>query len=904
MNFSGGGGGGSGGVSSGATSKVGGSEQETDSGSDMDTQKTAKQLKLAAARIRGGLGDVWFYRSVERVDEVVQQYALIAKDTIVLLNAANANATQAKDEADARSLALAATCSARLTITLKRVKAKGQSRTKAASHLRKTLVLIAHSLDEGERVRVPKNGTSVAGRRREQNKNIKSPQAAAESTKVPNSPMSSISSYIAGLGPPAASPSSARSYEADHMKQQPRSYEAELAQKRKQEGVVLEQQSPASLEASTMCKTQARRLAYTTLQLQHKDNQGATGEDEATRRANAVAKRKAALQLLKQPRQSPQVQTGRKSVAIALFDHVAQLEDELAFIEGERIDLIKTTGDWWKGSIGKLRRGAFPANYVKVVKEVVSVPSPAAALGGAQFEEPTIEPGQLQSPNQPMLAGNTDFVSLQSVIRGRNSRVAVPKQQQQEAGGGEEPKHEAHDKPQKATVSSLLDLLQKGKRFDGSAGSTRPISPLRQATNEGAFDLSLERRRRTFMASLEGSFVGVLTAPATGAGSSLVFSTGGGGSSLRESGATGCGGGDGSGSGSSGGGDGSGSGGEDGRGAKADALVEDLARSPKGGPTGGATPTGGAPSMGRATSMGALPETRGRGWSSFEPEPRGRADSLAARAQFAIDLLNAKKAAKEAEEKAKTQATVVKAKWEVGNAKVEAEKLAEAEKKARKEAEWTRISAEEVAQKESDTARINAETAVRAKKVAEEAELATKKGQESPKKKRGVFGLLAKRAKGTDRGGERVKAKGGSRVWKGKSKQEQMKEVALPTDREETEDEGAGNAARMHPLNGKKEGTEREATQPIVWDSVGEVKPADQLAANMHLVEPVAKVQRASAKPVVQSAAKTAAEEGTYEETEEVVAARELLEEGILTEEQFAGYVAKAKAKAKVQQRS
>lgn len=51
---------------------------------------------------------------------------------------------------------------------------------------------------------------------------------------------------------------------------------------------------------------------------------------------------------------------------IALYDHVAEADDELSFNVGERVEVLETgDGGWWKGRNIKDEEGLFPVNYVK-----------------------------------------------------------------------------------------------------------------------------------------------------------------------------------------------------------------------------------------------------------------------------------------------------------------------------------------------------------------------------------------------------------------------------------------------------------------------------------------------------------------------------------------------------------
>jgi hypothetical protein len=48
----------------------------------------------------------------------------------------------------------------------------------------------------------------------------------------------------------------------------------------------------------------------------------------------------------------------------ALYDYGAQEADELTLREGDVIDVIQKSGEWWEGTLNG-KTGVFPANYVE-----------------------------------------------------------------------------------------------------------------------------------------------------------------------------------------------------------------------------------------------------------------------------------------------------------------------------------------------------------------------------------------------------------------------------------------------------------------------------------------------------------------------------------------------------------
>jgi hypothetical protein len=47
-----------------------------------------------------------------------------------------------------------------------------------------------------------------------------------------------------------------------------------------------------------------------------------------------------------------------------LYDYGAQEADELTLREGDVIDVIQKSGEWWEGTLNG-KTGVFPANYVE-----------------------------------------------------------------------------------------------------------------------------------------------------------------------------------------------------------------------------------------------------------------------------------------------------------------------------------------------------------------------------------------------------------------------------------------------------------------------------------------------------------------------------------------------------------
>ena len=57
---------------------------------------------------------------------------------------------------------------------------------------------------------------------------------------------------------------------------------------------------------------------------------------------------------------------------IAVHSYTSENPDDLTFNEGDRITLLLRLGpDWLKGKIGD-KSGMFPANFVKIIKDVES----------------------------------------------------------------------------------------------------------------------------------------------------------------------------------------------------------------------------------------------------------------------------------------------------------------------------------------------------------------------------------------------------------------------------------------------------------------------------------------------------------------------------------------------------
>lgn len=54
---------------------------------------------------------------------------------------------------------------------------------------------------------------------------------------------------------------------------------------------------------------------------------------------------------------------------IAMYDYMANNEDELSFSKGQLINVLsKDDADWWQGEIGGVT-GLFPSNYVKMTTD-------------------------------------------------------------------------------------------------------------------------------------------------------------------------------------------------------------------------------------------------------------------------------------------------------------------------------------------------------------------------------------------------------------------------------------------------------------------------------------------------------------------------------------------------------
>ncbi|KAF8716623.1 hypothetical protein AX14_012277, partial [Amanita brunnescens Koide BX004] len=64
---------------------------------------------------------------------------------------------------------------------------------------------------------------------------------------------------------------------------------------------------------------------------------------------------------------------GSEIVAIALHNFHAREDDEITFVKGERIEQIDKLGQdakWWAGLAPRGKWGLFPANYVKIIKNL------------------------------------------------------------------------------------------------------------------------------------------------------------------------------------------------------------------------------------------------------------------------------------------------------------------------------------------------------------------------------------------------------------------------------------------------------------------------------------------------------------------------------------------------------
>lgn len=55
--------------------------------------------------------------------------------------------------------------------------------------------------------------------------------------------------------------------------------------------------------------------------------------------------------------------------ARALYDYVAEQDDELSLTKGEVIEVVTMEGEWWLGFVGDTH-GTFPSNYVEVMGEI------------------------------------------------------------------------------------------------------------------------------------------------------------------------------------------------------------------------------------------------------------------------------------------------------------------------------------------------------------------------------------------------------------------------------------------------------------------------------------------------------------------------------------------------------
>ncbi|KAK3912642.1 SH3 domain-containing protein 19 [Frankliniella fusca] len=104
----------------------------------------------------------------------------------------------------------------------------------------------------------------------------------------------------------------------------------------------------------------------------------------------------------------------------ALFDYESSHPDDLPFKEGDKIDLIKEVGEWFRGRLGN-REGIFPASFVKVV---IPLPDAKAVFATAlySFTPETWEDLELQEGAQVQLLARIDNDWLYGECNGKQGQ--------------------------------------------------------------------------------------------------------------------------------------------------------------------------------------------------------------------------------------------------------------------------------------------------------------------------------------------------------------------------------------------------------------------------------------------------------------------------------------------------
>ena len=82
-------------------------------------------------------------------------------------------------------------------------------------------------------------------------------------------------------------------------------------------------------------------------------------------------------------------------LAKVMFDHHAKEDDELSLRRGEIVEVLDQSHEgWWTVSLNG-KEGFFPSNYVKLVKNPISIPKPQRA--SVSIPPSREEPGELNS---------------------------------------------------------------------------------------------------------------------------------------------------------------------------------------------------------------------------------------------------------------------------------------------------------------------------------------------------------------------------------------------------------------------------------------------------------------------------------------------------------------------------
>lgn len=105
---------------------------------------------------------------------------------------------------------------------------------------------------------------------------------------------------------------------------------------------------------------------------------------------------------------------------IALFDYESSHPDDLSFMEGDTIDLVKEMGEWFRGRLWN-REGIFPASFVKVVVPL-SATTAVFATALYNFTPETWEDLDLQEGAQVQLLSRIDNDWLYGECNGKRGQ--------------------------------------------------------------------------------------------------------------------------------------------------------------------------------------------------------------------------------------------------------------------------------------------------------------------------------------------------------------------------------------------------------------------------------------------------------------------------------------------------